>query len=273
MYKYLLKIVLLLTFAQTLVFAQFGKNKVQYKDFTWYYIQTDHFDIYFSQKGASLAEFTSKASEEALKAIESSFNYRINNRITIIVYNSQNDFQETNVTDQYLSEGIEGFTELFKNRVVIQFQGSYKKFRHLIHHELVHAVMNDMFYGGSIQNIIANNISINIPLWFSEGMAEYQALGWDIDTDMFIRDAAINEYLPDLKYLGGYFAYRGEQTVFSYIAEKYGKEKIGELINKVKSAGNVEEGFKAALGLNFEEFNERWKKEIKKTYWPDIAIR
>ncbi len=273
MYKYLLKIVLLLTFAQTLVFAQFGKNKVQYKDFTWYYIQTDHFDIYFSQKGASLAEFTSKASEEALKAIESSFNYRINNRITIIVYNSQNDFQETNVTDQYLSEGIEGFTELFKNRVVIQFQGSYKKFRHLIHHELVHAVMNDMFYGGSIQNIIANNISINIPLWFSEGMAEYQALGWDIDTDMFIRDAAINEYLPDLKYLGGYFAYRGGQTVFSYIAEKYGKEKIGELINKVKSAGNVEEGFKAALGLNFEEFNERWKKEIKKTYWPDIAIR
>ncbi len=26
-----------------------------------------------------------------------------------------------------LSEGIEGFTELFKNRVVIQFMGSYKK--------------------------------------------------------------------------------------------------------------------------------------------------
>ena len=118
-----------------------------------------------------------------------------------------------------------------------------------MHHELVHAVMNDMFYGGSAQNIISNNISINIPLWFSEGMAEYQALSWDVDTDMFIRDAAINEYLPDIKQLDGYFAYRGGQAVFYYIAKKYGREKIGELINKVRSTGNVEEGFKAAIGI------------------------
>jgi Tol biopolymer transport system component len=254
-------------------YAQFGKNKVQYKEFKWYYIQTKHFDIYFSQNGANLAEFTSQAAEEALVSIQKSFNYRINNRIAIIVYNSQNDFQETNITDQYLSEGIEGFTELFKNRVVIQFMGSYKKLRHLIHHELVHAVMNDMFYGGSVQNIIANNISINVPLWFSEGMAEYQALEWDVDTDMFIRDAAISEYLPDVQRLDGYFAYRGGQSVFYYIAEKYGKEKIGELINKVKSTGNVEEALKSSIGLNLKEFNERWKKDVKQKYWPDIAIR
>jgi Tol biopolymer transport system component len=254
-------------------YAQFGKNKVQYKDFTWYYIQTDHFDVYFSEDGSTLAEFTAHASEDALESIQQSFKYKINNRITIIVYNSQNDFQETNVTDQYLSEGIQGFTELFKNRVVIQFTGSYKLLRHLVHHELVHAVINDMFYGGSIQNIISNNITINLPLWFNEGMAEYQALGWDVNTDMFIRDAAISGYLPDIQQLGGYFAYRGGQAVFNYIADKYGKEKIGELINKVKSTGNVEEAFKASIGITMKELNERWKKEIKKTFWPDIAIR
>ena len=115
--KLLLGIILLIP---ALAFAQFGKNKVQYKDFTWYYIQTDHFDIYFTNNGDNLAEFTSKEAEASLKSIEKIFDYRINNRISIIVYNSQNDFQETNITDQYLSEGIEGFTELFKNRVVIQ---------------------------------------------------------------------------------------------------------------------------------------------------------
>jgi Tol biopolymer transport system component len=259
--------------SSTVLYAQFGKNKVQYKDFEWYYIQTNHFDIYFSQNGETLAEFTSKAAEDALNSIQKRLNFKINNRIILIIYNSQNDFQETNVIDQYLSEGVEGFTELFKNRVVIQFMGSYKKFRHLIHHELVHAVMNDMFYGGSIQNIISNNISINIPLWFSEGIAEYLALGWDVDTDMFIRDASINEYLPDIPGLGGYFAYRGGQSVFYYIERKYGKEKIGELISKIRNSGNVEAGFKEALGLSLEEFNERWKKEIKKIYWPDIAKR
>jgi Tol biopolymer transport system component len=270
--KRILITLFILSFVQ-ISFAQFGQNKVQYKNFTWYYIQTTHFDIYFSQEGTTLAEFASKAAEDALKSIQTSFNYRINNRITLIVYNSTNDFQETNVTDVYLTEGIEGFTELFKNRVVVQFTGSYKKFRHLIHHELVHAVMNDLFYGGSLQNIISSNITVNIPLWFSEGMAEYQALGWDYDTDMFIRDAALNEYLPDIQRLGGYFAYRGGQSVFYYISTKYGKQKIGELITKVKATGSAEEGIKASLGLTLEELNERWKKDIKKRFWPDIAIR
>ena len=266
-----LLITIFFVLAQIAVFAQFGQNKVQYKDFNWYYIQTDHFDIYFSDKGADLAEFTAKIAEKSLKSIQESFNYKINNRISIIVYNSTNDFQETNITDQYLSEGIEGFTELFKNRVVIQFMGSYKEFEHLIHHELTHAVINDMFYGGSLQNIISNNITVNLPIWFNEGMAEYQSLGWDVNTDMFIRDAIINDYLPDIPQLNGYLAYRGGESVFHYIAEKYGKEKIGELINKIKSAGNVEEGFKESLGLSIKELNERWKKDIKKTYWPDIA--
>lgn len=272
MIKSLIKIFALLMIVQCSLFAQFGKNKVQYKYFNWYYVQTNHFDIYFYQDGETLADFTTKAAEDALASIQESFNYSINNRISIIIYNSQNDFQETNVTDSYLSEGIEGFTELFKNRVVIQFHGSYKQFRHLIHHELVHAVMNDMFYGGSLQNIIANNITIQIPIWFSEGMAEYQALGWDVNTDMFIRDAAINEYLPDVQRLSGYFAYRGGQAVFYYIAKKYGKEKIGEVINALKSYGNVDAAFKQSLGLNLEEFNDRWKKDIKRVYWPDVEL-
>jgi Tol biopolymer transport system component len=270
MLKKALKVLLFFLAAQTFLFAQFGKNKVQYKYFDWYYIQTKHFDIYFTNNGDALAEFTAYAAEDALDQIQKSFNYSINNRITLIIYNSQNDFQETNVTDTYLTEGIEGFTELFKNRVVLQFHGSYKQFRHLAHHELTHAVMNDMFYGGSIQNIISNNINIQIPLWFSEGMAEYQSLGWDEDTDMFIRDAAIGEYLPDVQNLGGYFAYRGGQAVFYYIARKYGEQKIGELINALRSTGNVDGAFKQSIGLDLKEFNERWKKDIKRVFWPDI---
>jgi Tol biopolymer transport system component len=268
-----LKILAIVLLLQIPLLAQFGQNKVQYKDFTWYYIQTEHFDIYFSANGSNLAEFTAQAAEDALASIEKSFNHWINNRIIILVYNSTNDFQETNVTDEYLSEGIEGFTEIFKNRVVIQFMGSFPEFRHLIHHELTHAVMNDYFYGGSLQNIITNNISLNLPQWFNEGMAEYQSLGWDINTDMFIRDAIINNNLPDLQRLDGYVAYRGGESVFHYIASKYGKEKIGELVNKIKGTNSLEEGFKLSVGLSIKEFNERWKKYLKKVYWPDIALR
>jgi hypothetical protein len=122
-------LILLISTASSII-AQFGQNKVQYKEYDWYYIQTKHFDIYFSSEGSKIAEFTAKAAEEALESIQHRLNFKINNRISLIVYNSHNDFQETNTTGGYLSQGTGGFTEPFKNRVVFPFEGSYQKFRH-----------------------------------------------------------------------------------------------------------------------------------------------
>ena len=253
--------------------AYFGKNKVQYHTFSWSYIQTDHFDIYFYQNGQPLAEFTASAAESAYTSIARLFRYQIVNRIPLVVYNSHNDFQQTNVIAEYMEEGIGGVTELFKNRVVLPFEGDYRKYRHVLHHEIVHAVMNDMFYGGSIQSIITNNITLQIPLWFSEGLAEYAALQWDTNSDMYLRDATINQNLPAINQLNGYAAYRGGQSVFWYIAEKYGEQKIAEILNKIKSLRNVDGGMRASIGLNIEELSERWQKEMKVKYWPDVAMR
>lgn len=255
------------------LFGQFGKNKVQYREHEWFYIQTRHFDIYFTEEGKDAAEFTSQSAEEALEDLQSRLNYQVNNRISLIVYNSHNEFQETNTSDGYLSQGIGGFTEPFKNRVVFPFEGSYSKFQHVIKHELVHAVMRDMLYGGTVQNIIAKGITLQLPIWYHEGMAEYLSSGWDTNSDMFIRDAILNEYLPDINRLDGYFAYRGGQALFKFIADTYGEEKISELLFNVKGKGNVSGGFKSSIGIDLDELNEKWKKDIKRTYWPEIAFR
>ncbi len=271
--KITMKILLILLFISNFTFAQFGKNRVQYRDHEWFYIQTKHFDIYFSENGDDAAEFTAQAAEAALEDLQKKLDYQLNNRISLVVYNSHNEFQETNTTDGYLSQGIGGFTEPFKNRVVFPFEGSYSKYKHVIHHELVHAVMRDMLYGGTIQNIIAKGITLQLPIWYHEGMAEYLSSGWETNSDMFIRDAIINEYLPDINRLDGYFAYRGGQALFKYIADTYGEEKISELLHNIKGKGNVVSGFKSSIGINLEELNEKWKKDVKRNFWPEIASR
>ncbi len=255
------------------VFAQFGQNKVQYKEYDWYYIQTKHFDIYYSEDGKVNAEFAAAAAEDALEDLQERLDYQINNRISLIIYNSHNDFQETNTTDGYLGQGTGGFTEPFKNRVVFPFEGDYKKYRHVIHHELVHAVMRDMLYGGTIQNIVSRGITLQLPHWFHEGMAEYLSSNWETNSDMFIRNAIINDFLPDIQQLSGYFGYRGGQSIFKYIADKYGKEKVGELLTRINDVGDFERGLKATLGITLEELSEKWKKDIKVHFWPDIATR
>ncbi|MBI5403726.1 MAG: PD40 domain-containing protein [Ignavibacteriae bacterium] len=259
---------------QSTLFAQFGKNKVQYKYFKWQYIQTKHFDIYFSQDGYDIAEYTATVAESSLVSLSRNHNYNISNRIPLVVFNSHNEFQQNNVIDEYLPEGVGGVTELFKNRVLVPFEGDYEQFRHVIHHELNHAFMNDMYYGGSIQNIISKNMTLSFPLWFSEGMSEIQSLdGLDKATDMYIRNLIINDYLPGIDYCNGFLAYRGGQSFFAYLIDTYGRYKIGELMNNIKSLNDVDAGFQETYKLSIEKLSEKWIKELKKTYWPELKTR
>jgi Tol biopolymer transport system component len=256
-------------------FFGFGKNRVQYEDFDWRFIQTEHFDVYYDNaKNYYLASFAGQSLEAAYKEIKEDFNHDISNRVSVIIFDSHNDFVQTNVVNLPVdAEGIGGVTELYKNRVVLPFMGKYSDFRRVIHHELVHAVINDMFYGGSLQSIIQNDIQLAIPLWFNEGMAEYSALGFDTNTDNFIRDAVLNNYIPPINYLGGYFAYRGGQSVWDYIVSEYGRPKIGEIFQKIKSSRSVELGFRQSLGLTTEELSDNWQAWLKKKYWPEIEKR
>ena len=99
------------------------------------------------------------------------------------------------------------------------------------------------------------------------------ALGWDTNTDMFIRDAVMNNYLPPIPQLSGYFAYRGGQAMWHYIAEEYGREKVGEIMQRIKTTRSVEAGMRQSLGVDIEELSERWHEWLKKKYWPEITIR
>lgn len=266
--------IFILVSSQSLHAQYFGQNKVQYKVFDWKYLQSQHFDVYFYQEGEDIAQFTAFAAESALVSLTKNIGYDIKNRIPILVFNSHNEFQQNNAIDEYLPEGVGGVTELFKNRIVVPFEGDYEKFRHVIHHELLHAYMNDLYYGGSLQNIISQNISLQIPLWFNEGMAEYQSLGGnDKANDMFIRDAVIYDYLPPIDYIGGYLSYRGGQSFFAWLADEYGKEKIGDLMIQIKALNDVDDGFIDVYNMDLNELGEKWHKALKQTYWPDINTR
>ena len=128
--KYLIYFQLLAT-----AFGQFGQNIIQYDDFTWNFIQSKHFDIYYAEDCRSHAEFTAEEAESAYLKIADRLNWQLKSRVSIIVYNSHNDFQQTNVVDSYMFEGIGGVTELYKNRIVIPFDASNQEFKHVIHHE------------------------------------------------------------------------------------------------------------------------------------------
>ncbi|MDQ7064302.1 MAG: BamA/TamA family outer membrane protein [candidate division KSB1 bacterium] len=269
----LLAVCLLVVFPPLAHSQYFGKNHVQYKRFKTFMLQSRHFDIYFTEGGESIAEFVAETAEESYQELMEDFRYELTDRITIIVYNSHNDFEQTNVQLAPGEEAVGGFTEFFKNRVVIPYEGDWEKFRHVIHHELTHAVMLQMVFGSGIQSIITGLTRMQLPLWFIEGLAEYESRSWDTESDMFIRDAALNGYIPDIPYLRGFLAYKGGQSVLYYLAQKYGGEKIGEILNRTKLSKSLERGLRQSIGMGVDDLSERWQKYLKQQYWPDISER
>jgi Tol biopolymer transport system component len=256
-------------------YFRFGKNKVQYRTLDWHYLQTEHFDVYYYEPGGeALAAFTAEAAEDAYARIAALFDYRLTYRVPLLVYQSHNDFAVTNAMNlPAYAEGIGGATEPFKNRVALPFTGDYREYRRVLHHELVHAVTNDMRFGGTVQRLLQGGQRVRLPLWFSEGLAEYAAFGWDSHSDMYLREAVLADHLEPIPELYGYFAYRGGQGVFDYLAAQYGREKITELMRYLQAGASVEGAIRQGTGMDLDALSERWHAALRAVYFPEAAAR
>jgi hypothetical protein len=271
--RWLFSWLIVLLFVGSLWAQDFGQNKVQYQDKNWEYIQSEHFDLYYYQGARHLAEFAADIAESAYVQLSHTFNYKLVDRVPIIIYRSHNDFSETNLSGQVVEESVGGFTEFLKNRVVLPFEGDYEMFRHVIHHELTHAVQMQFLYGSGPGAIIQGATKMMPPTWFIEGQAEFQSLGWDTDSDMFVRDATLRGYLPPIQYLQAFLAYKGGQSVWLYIDETFGAQKRTELLQRIKGTRNFERAWRSALNESLDETSEKWQRWMRKKYWPEIADR
>lgn len=250
----------------------FGKNKVQYRQFTWLVLKTPHFDINFPEGYRDLAARTGVILEYGYNKLSNDFSHHVAWRIPVIVYGSLSDFQQTNVTEELIPEGVEAFSEPIRKRIVLHFGGSDVDYVHTTVHELVHIFSFDIIYGTLLRSVFSRNLLFPVPLWFMEGLAEYYSIGYDRGAEMFMRDAAVFDYLSDLDYTGGYMAYKSGQAAIFYLSETYGPGKTIEIMDAMRNQrGSVNMALQSSLGLSSEELSRDWKKAMRRRYWPFYA--
>ena len=254
--------------------AGFGKNKVQYRVFDWEILASKYFDVYYYSGEEDLARRVAVIADASYDSLSSHLKHELKKRTPIIVYASHHEFQQTNVTTTLLEEGTEGFTEIFKNRVVIHFNGSYEDLRHLVYHELTHVFTFDMVYGGLLESIFTRQYLFRLPLWFMEGIPEFEASAWDTEAEMVMRDAAIHGYYFPLYYdVYGYLAYKQGQSVIKFIADKYGPEKIPDILQAVAMNRNIDAALMSTIGVDTQGLTESWSEYLRERYWPDISTK
>ncbi|MBC8044332.1 MAG: PD40 domain-containing protein, partial [Rhizobacter sp.] len=256
----------------TVLHAQFfGRNKVSYTAFDWQVLKTEHFDIYYYPEMKPLAERAAAYAEESYRFLENKFNQNISNRTPIIFYSSHLHFQQTNVTPGFIPEGVGGFFEFLKGRVVIPADGNLTQFKRVIRHELVHVFQ----YAKTIRVLKDHRQPPDrtLPLWLTEGHAEYWSGEVDTQSEMVIRDAVMNNYivpLSQMQYIyGTYLMYKEGESICKFIAEKYGEEKILQLYDNFWKSSNFDDVLKLTIGKTAEEFDKEWLYSLRKKYYPN----
>lgn len=265
-------LLLIMLFAEFLFpqFYFFGRNKVQYSDFDWKILRTRHFDIYYYDHLDEIAEIGASYAEEAYDKLKVEFNNVVTRRIPLIFYNTHIHFQQTNTTPGFIPEGVGGFFEFLKGRVVIPFNGSLAQFKHVITHELVHVFMvNKVYRVYSDHRIPAETLP---PLWFVEGIAEFYSTEWDTRAEMILRDAIINNYFTGLndlfKIYGTFLMYKAGQSFLEFVAERYGRHKIAAMIENIWMFSRFEKVIEYTLDTKLAEIDREWTLYLKRKYYP-----
>ncbi len=260
----------------------FGKNKITAQRFEWHIHRTEHFDIHYYPSEAKLVPVMAAIAEEAYEQHSADFEHELRDRTPLILYKSHKDFQETNIILQELHEGIGGFAEIFKHRIVIPFTGSLEAFREVIFHELIHIFQYDIIYQKPHARIYSGEFLYSAPIWFIEGMADYFAEDNDAIGEMVIRDASMNNNIVPLPQLQNFnrlsspfVGYKLGQLAVAYLTETYGREKIAEILQGLRQSRtkDINQVFIEVLGVELKEFDKAWRQTVRKRYWPLIEDR
>ncbi len=219
----------------------FGRNSVQYENFHFKILRTQHFDVYFYDKEAEAAARAGRMAERWYARLSLALRHQLSGRQPLILYADHPDFEQTNVLGEAPGEGTGGVTESFKRRIILPMGASLRETDHVIGHELTHAFQYDITGVG--RGSMATGGLNRVPLWFIEGMAEYMSLGpIDPNTTMWMRDAVRRGELPKFNDLANpkYFPYRWGQSFWAYLGGTYGDDIVGVMLRAAGRSGNVQ---------------------------------
>jgi len=255
--------------SQGYFYPYYGKNKVVYDQFEWKQYKTENFDIYYYVDDIQTLKKVADMAESAYLKLSNAIKHEISARVPLIYYKTTTEFIQTNIVQ--VSEGVLGFAEPLLYRFVIRGDMPDKDLQELITHELTHIFESDLIYGapGAAVYSLASP-----PGWAMEGYAEYNTDEWTMLSRMIVRDAVLNDRIPELTSRGNLASryplprsadYEFGHALFDFIEHKYGKNSVREfwLAMKGTSLLKKQDAIKSAFQRNTKEFNFEFKKYLR----------
>jgi len=245
---------------------EFGKNRLQYKQFAWKEIESANFNIYYYGEGYEIAKLAAQYAETDFLRTTDLVGYAPYQKTKLFIYLSVNDLRQSNVgvSDQGVDVG--GQTNFFRSQIEVAYTGNKYSFKAEITRAIADILIFEMMYGGSLKDVLKSSYLMNLPEWFMAGAAKYIAEGWSEDMDDFMRDAVSRNKLKKLE------AYQGEEAVligqsfWNYVVQEYNPANIANILNMTRLTRKEKQAIEQTLGKDYKTLLKNWKKYYTDQY-------
>lgn len=239
----------------------FGKNRVQHQNFNWQYLRAEQYDVYFYPTSKSLAQYVYYKVPECLKEVEKILNYTSNKKLIFVVYNTQEDFRESNFAfddENFYNQG--GVTNIYGNKIYLYFDGNRLHFDRMIRGGVMEVYAHWVAQGSSMGSNISSDYLMNVPDWFYSGLSSYYGESWNSEVDAHVKDGVLTQRFIDFDELSVRDAMYAGHSFWKYIVDTYGDDMIARVLYATRSTKTVERGFYFATGVPFKYLKANWYK-------------
>jgi hypothetical protein len=238
--------------------TEFGKNRIQTKEYEWKFFGNETHDVYYYLTGRELAAFVAQEAENHIKEIESFFDFRLEDKITFVLYNSKLDYNQSNMFLERDAYNVGGTTRIIGSTCFIYYPGNHYDFVKNIRQGIGYVVINEMLYGGNIQERLQNSALLNLPDWYVNGLVDHIALGWDHELDSRLRNGILSGKLKNMGSLTNDNKDLVSHAMWMYIDKRYGREALSNILYVSRVNKSIESGYLYVLGKTLAEIYDEW---------------
>lgn len=232
----------------------------------WKILESDHFLVHYYQGFEKLAQETVAIGEDAYFKVTEDLKTKPSSKVPIIL--TQDEF-------------LNGFAEPVKNRIVLDpvlMRSSVIGARRFLTHEFTHIITYEALSTGfSISKLYGAQ---NMPTWFMEGLAQYEAEYWYPSYDRMLRLNMVERSLLTPAERDAFIILGGDEgaagynegySLVTYLLNTFGRDTLLKLFEEIKFNNMpFNSVVERITGKSFLVIEADWRQSLEEKYRKQI---
>lgn len=255
----------------------YGQNRIQYRKFKFKYFDTKHFRIYhYDAAGIELARYVSEQAEKDISIVEKKMGGQFPHRFNIILYNSYDEFRQTNVGRKSSTQNEDspaGTIDLVGDKLIVYYTGEHTDLKHQLRSGMSRVVMQRMIFGESFREMVKNAVLLNLPQWVTDGYIAYLVDGWDTKSNTDWKNIIASRPNTGFYELAERYPELAGKAFWKFVATQYGENTTKNLLYTMQLKSNLNNGIKMTMGVNVKKAYDSCIHFYKIIYAKDSLVQ